>query len=473
MPAEPGSTAPPMPRSRTRLTRFVVLMAVVAAVRLAALPLRGTEDVLTWKIWMIGASKNVTTVYGVGGHPPVRGELHWLHHSTTVDYPPVALYELGAAGLVYRLFDAGFTDRRMLTAAVKVPGLIFGIALTVFLWWTVLRLTGDHNRAEWVALAYWANPATILNGEVLGYLDPLMMLPAIASLVLLHLRAPEWAGASLAIAMLTKPQALLIAPILALGAWRTGGARALVAAGLGGAITAGVLILPYALVGALPNMWLAFGSFYARRDILSGYAANIWWIANYVLRAWNQIPRLGVTGAYLAPVRRIMAISTFQDYGLPNPRPFGTLLVLLASGWSVWRIRRARDLSLHALGAAFIVHAFFVLSVGVHEHHMMLAVPLLALAAALRPPLAPLFWTISLIVALNMNLFYGIGLGLGWSPPRGLLLVDLSVLLSMANIAALVWHGRVLVRAAADESLQLNEGSSAGRSHLPRSAAAT
>ena len=462
-----------VPVPTARLTRFIVLVAVVTAVRLAALPLRGTEDVLTWKIWMIAASKNVTTVYGVGGHPPVRGELHWKHHSTTVDYPPVALYELGAAGLLYRLFDADFNDRRALTAAVKIPGLMFGIALTLFLWWIVHRITGDRDRAAWVALAYWANPATILNGEVLGYLDPLMMLPAIASLVLLHLRAPEWAGASLAIAMLTKPQALLIAPILALGAWRTGGARAVVGAAVGGLATAGVIILPYALVGALPNMWLAFGSFYARRDILSGYAANIWWVANYVLRAWNQIPRLGVAGAYLAPVRRIMAISTFQDYGFPNPRPFGTLLVLLASGWSLWRIRAARDLALHALGAAFIIHAFFVFSVGVHEHHMMLAVPLLALAAALRPSLRPLFWAISLIVALNMNLFYGIGMGLGWSPPRGLLLVDLSVLLSIANIAALVWHGRVLVREAAHPSTQLGDDSSAARSHPARSAAAT
>ena len=249
MPAEPVSTAPRAPRSRAQLTRFVVLIAVVTAVRLAALPLRGTEDVLTWKIWMIEASKDVTILYGVGGHPPVRGELHWMHHTTTVDYPPVALYELGAVGVFYRLFDPGLTDRRMLTAAVKIPGFLFGIALTVFLWWTVLRLTGDRDRADWVALAYWANPATILNGEVLGYLDPLMMLPAIASLVLLHFRAPEWAGASLAIAMLTKPQALLIAPVLALGAWRTGGIRALVTAGVGGAITAGVIVLPYALVG--------------------------------------------------------------------------------------------------------------------------------------------------------------------------------------------------------------------------------
>ena len=143
MPAEPVSPARPAPRSRARLTRFIVVIALVTAVRLAALPLRGTEDVLTWKIWMIGASKNVTTVYGVGGHPPVRGELHWMHHSTTVDYPPVALYELGAAGLVYRLFDADFADRRALTAAVKIPGFLFGIALTVV---PVVDRSADHRR---------------------------------------------------------------------------------------------------------------------------------------------------------------------------------------------------------------------------------------------------------------------------------------------------------------------------------------
>ena len=456
-----------------RRTRLFLILAIVTAIRLTALPLRGTEDVLTWKIWALAAAKNATSVYGIGGHPPVRGEVRWLHHTTTVDYPPVALYELGVAGMVYRMFDPGLVDRPALTAAVKIPGLLFGIALTLLLSWTVWRFTGDRQRAAWVALAYWANPATVLNGEVLGYLDPLMMLPAIASLVLLHLRAPDWAGASLAIAVLTKPQALLVAPILALGAWRTGGVRALVAAAAGGMLTAAVIFLPYALVGALPNVWLAFGSFYARRDILSGYAANIWWIVNYVLRAWYQVPQLGWVGAFLAPVRRILAISTFQERGFSNPRPLATALVLLATVWSLWRIRRVNDLAVHALGAAFIVHAFFVLSVGVHEHHMMLAVPLLALAAALRPAVRPLFWTVSLIVALNMNIFYGIGLGLGWSLPRGLLLVDLSVLLSIANIGALVWHSRVLVREAADAETQSNDDSSAARSHFARSAAAT
>jgi hypothetical protein len=462
-----------VPHPRWRAASLILLVAAIAVIRLAALPLRGTEDVLTWKIWMIGASKNVTTVYGVGGQPPVRGELRWLHHTTTVDYPPVALYELGVAGVVYRFFDPEFSDRPALTAAVKIPGLIFGIALTLLLWWSVRRFTGNGVHARWAAVAYWINPATVINAEVLGYLDPLMMLPAIGSLVLLHLGAPAWAGASLAAAMLTKPQALLLAPILMLAAWRTCGVRGAIETAVGGALTAALIFLPYAMIGALPNVWLAFGSFYARRDILSGYAANIWWIANYLLRAWYQIARLGAAGAFVAPVRRIMAISTFRELGLPNPRPFGTALVGGIALWTLWHIRRAGSLAVHALAAAFLVHAFFVVSVGVHEHHMMLTVPLLALAAGLRPALRPLFWTVSAIVALNMNLFYGIGLGLGWSVPRGVLLIDLSVLLSCANIAALVWHARILAREAASALAYASDDSSAARSHFASSATAT
>ena len=53
-------------------------------VRIAALPLPGTEDVGTWKIWAFGASRNVTEVYGVGGDPPVRGVVKWQALETTV-----------------------------------------------------------------------------------------------------------------------------------------------------------------------------------------------------------------------------------------------------------------------------------------------------------------------------------------------------------------------------------------------------
>jgi hypothetical protein len=416
-------------------------------VRVAALPLPGTEDVGTWKIWAYGASHHVTHVYGVGGQPPVRGVVKWLQFETTVDYPPAALYELAIVGKLFGRYDSAFSNSRAFTVAVKLPGLLCNIALTALLAWTVRRFTGDARAARWVTLAWWLNPAVILNGEVLGYLDPLMMLPAVVSLVLLHLGLAESAGLALSLAVLTKPQAVLLVPGFALAAWHSGGVRNVARLAAGGAIGTVVLVLPFALEGALANMWLAFGSFYARRDILSGFAANVWWIVNYLLRGYYQIPRLGFPQAYLVEVRRIMAVSTFEEVGFPNPRPFGSAVVLAIWGWAIWQMRHARDLASHALLCAFLVHAYFVFAVGVHEHHMMLTVPLLALAAGLRPALRPLFYAVSAIVALNMNLFYGIGLGMGWSPPRLMLGIDLTVLLSLANVGVLVWAAARLHRA--------------------------
>jgi hypothetical protein len=60
---------------------------------------------------MFAAPSAVTAAYGVGGDPPVRGILGWKDLKTTVDYPPMALYELGAAGRVYRCLPrAGQAD---------------------------------------------------------------------------------------------------------------------------------------------------------------------------------------------------------------------------------------------------------------------------------------------------------------------------------------------------------------------------
>ena len=427
---------------------FLWLLIVGALLRIASLPLPGSEDMVTWKIWTSNASTDVLGIYGVGGDPPERRLLSWNGRRTTVDYPPLALYELALVGRAYRLADPEVSEGWRLSAAIKVPGLIAGLALTIGLFVGVHRLTGRRAPAQWAALAFWLNPATIVNGEVLAYLDPLSMLPSVGAFLLAGLGWPAAAGAALAAGMATKPQGLLVAPALALLLWHAGGFRWVLRAATAGAATIVVVFLPYALTGALPNIWRAFGSFGIRRDILSGYAANLWWIVTWAARAWNMIPEFGFPGAYLEPVKRILAISSFMEMGLPNPRPIGAAMQGLAIGWAFWRLRRARDLGLMAVLAAFTVHAYFVLGVAVHEHHMMLAVPLLVLASAMRPAFRPICVAASLIAALNMNLFYGFGWRLGWAVPRTLTPIDLSVLLASVNVGVLVWFGRVLAREA-------------------------
>jgi hypothetical protein len=100
-----------------------------------------------------------------------------------------------------------------------------------------------------------------------------------------------------------------------------------------------------------------------------------------------------------------------------------------------------------ALGA-FSTHAYATLAAQVHENHLYAAVPLLALAGAGRRAFRPVLYAVSAIFALNLNLFYGIGDDVGYALPRGITIVDATVVLAVVNCAALVWHARVLQREA-------------------------
>jgi len=328
--------------------------------------------------------------------------------------------------------------------AVKLPSLLANAALTAVFFFVARRATGRAEPGRWAALAYWLNPATILGGEMLGYVDPVYFLPAVAGVALAYFGRPWLAGMLVGIAVATKPQGILIGPAFALALWQGGGPRAIASAGATFCGTLALIVLPYYVNNALPNMWLAFGSFDERRDTMSAYAANIGWIINWYLRGRMGVHEFGFPQAFLRFVPVPLSISRFRELGYPNPRPIGRIAIVGATAWAMWTTRRTRDLAFAAALGAFTVHAFFVLGTGMHEHHQLLEVPLLVLAAALRPAFRPVFFAVSGIVALNINYIYGAGLGVGWAVPRMITGIDLSVLLSLFNVGVLIWFARRL-----------------------------
>ena len=366
--------------------------------------------------------------------------MRWGDRFTTVDYPPLALYELAVAGAAYRLVDSSFHDSRLLTVAMKLPPLLAEIGLVVLLWHVVGRHHGDAS-AAWACAAFWVNPSMILAGPILGYLDPLMALPAVGSIVAAAFGSPLLAGALLAVACLTKAQAVFIMPVVVLASWTAGRGRSVAAAASGAAMVAAVVAAPFVAAGAWRNVLQGIGSL-LRHDMLSADAANVWWVVTYVMRAVYAVHDLGVWGAWTMTVR-ILGISRIVDLGYPNPRPLATAAVLAASFWALWRIRHERGLTVLAACAAFIVHAYFVLGVQVHENHLYLAVPLLGIAAAVERSVRPVFFGVSAVFALNLFLFFGVGRDFPL-PPRNLTVVDTTVLIAVVNCALLLVHARRL-----------------------------
>jgi Gpi18-like mannosyltransferase len=441
--------------SPRRVALFVAVLAGLA-VRVVTLTMPGTEDVMVWKTWSYGAANDLTSMYGVGGSPPVRGVVKWHTRSTTVDYPPGALYILALIGRGYRAGAPAFDDSSALTASIKLVTLGFD-AITAVLVWGLARRFTTGTAAAAAALGYWINPATLIDGSVLGYLDPWMAAPALAALLAADAGLSFVAGAAVAAAVLIKAQAIFVGPVAALLLWHAAERpwRSALAGLLAfGGVTAAAL-WPFASRSALPNVIQGVASL-MHHDMLSATAANLWWLVTWVLRAAYAVKDLGQWAAWTMTVK-ILAISRVVALGYPNPRPIALALVLLASAWALFRahaaVSRGATSAVIVAAGAFIVHAYFTLGVQVHENHLFLAVPLLAVCAAALPHYRLPLAAVSAIAALNLLLFYGIGRGYPL-PPRHWTVIDSTVVLAAFNVLALFWHAAALAdncdRRAAD-----------------------
>jgi hypothetical protein len=124
-------------------------------------------------------------------------------------------------------------------------------------------------------------------------------------------------------------------------------------------------------------------------------------------------------------------------------------IALLAAAvlWALKTAILARDLGLQAALGAFIVLAYFTLSVQVHENHFFLALPLLAIAAALRPAFAPVMVALSACFALNVYVIFGVR---GGGPPEFVTTafgISPGVLLAVMTCGSFAWFAAVFARA--------------------------
>ncbi len=427
--------------------------------RVVALPGPGTGDVTLWKIWSYNAARHgVGDMYGVGGTPLERRELEFAGATAVVDYPPLALAELGVAGNAFWLWShRHFPNDTALNAFVKLPSIAAEIALTMLLF-AFARASLGVGTARVTAIAYWLNPTALINVSVLGYLDAQFVLPAIAALVAAAYGWPTLAGALIAASVLTKAQAIFIAPAVALAIWTLGGgsgrAMRIASAAAGTVAASAVIVAPVIVAGGWPNMVQALSRL-AHHDMLSANALNLWWIVGYVLRVWYSMHDMGVWAAIAAPAK-ILGIQRLIDLGYPDPRSIGIALTAAAIAWALWTAyksatqsavrnpRSAMDAWLLSGVAAFCVHAYATLSAQVHENHLFAAVPLLVLASAGRRAFRPICAAASAMAALNLNLFYGFGDGIGYALPRAWTAIDVTVILALLNCSLLLWHATVL-----------------------------
>jgi hypothetical protein len=125
-------------------------------------------------------------------------------------------------GKIYRWIDPGFHDGPLLTVLIKLPGMIAELIFVVACSRgdAACLVTPRSGRPQ----RFGSSPAVWLSGAVDGYLDAQMAVPAALALLAAIDRRPRLAGVLVAVAVLTKPQALFVLPMIAHSCWP--GARA-------------------------------------------------------------------------------------------------------------------------------------------------------------------------------------------------------------------------------------------------------
>jgi hypothetical protein len=338
------------------------------------------------------------------------------------------------------------------TALAKLPGLMCMAALTVLLYRVTESRTKNVRHARWAALAVWLNPALILSGDVLGSGAPLVMLPAVMALLVVHAGAPLAAGIFGGIAAGLSPEGALVLPALAVAVRSLAPRLGLTRTVAGTIAGMAVALSPLAIGGGLSHVVAALREFYVRGDLLSIYTTNLWWLLSWASAVRHLAPQTKLLAALRVTTEPVAVPGSLSIAGRRIPLPHVPWVAAgMAALWCIracWKTLGTVRLSLHAALAALTVHLAYVLLVGM-KPGQVLEVPLLALAAALEPALRPVFYVVTAIVTLNINLFDGVG-GMRWAIPRGITVIDASVIVAAVNVMTLFWLSGLLRDLAAE-----------------------
>lgn len=297
--------------------------------------------------------------------------------------PPLLLYPFWLLGSLYQQFCSPLfpppwlSDPGLLRFMLRLPSLIADLLAGALIFRALQRISFTFKASLVATSAYLFNPALIFDSAYWGQTAAVHTLFMLLSLIATERRAYGWAGAALTAAVLTKPQALAIAPLIFVLVLRERGAFRFGAAASGAAL---LITAPFLLTGNIGSVLENYASVAEHHPFLAVCAHNFWWL---ISGGQGWLPDTIPVGPLSA---RSAGLFLFAC---------ATLLSLIA----VWR-----DRHMMFLAAAYQSLAFFMLNTQIHENHLLPMFAPLVIAVALDRSACWLYGTLTLTALANMAL---------------------------------------------------------------------
>ena len=365
---------------------LVPILLLVLIVRLIAAHSRGFDfDVSVNKGWAQSAAQ-----LGLA-----RSYSEQLGGNILPNYPPLMITLYWATGKLYELalspaFDAQLPDYDII---IRFPAIVADLAACIVVA-LIARKAGLHRWWAWLALVYALHPIVIYDTGIWGQSDGIYALWMLLALYALSGRRWFWVGVWTACALLTKPQAAAMLPVLLVVLVRhLPGTVSF----FGGAFLAGLAtLLPFAAGATLASVFAVYqrtiGGYYKAVGI---GAYNFW--AIFLRTAERSDEDL------------VMELVSFRVAGL--------MLFAAASSLVLWRLRRSlvfpRDERQHLIGVllagALTTSAMFIFCTEMHERYQFAFVLLALPVAAVSRAAAVIYGATCSLILLNLLAEFPLG----------------------------------------------------------------
>ncbi len=344
------------------LTAVLLVLGALAAVKLAVMPFFPGfgPDVGSYQAW----ANQIATL----------GPAHTYQEGYFLDYPPGYLYALWVAGLVAHAVGASGDFYRII---IESPAIVADFVLALLMYAFVRR--GSRPAMAFVAMLMVAlNPPLLFDTVVWGQSDSVLTFVTLLSIVAILGRQYEIAWGLAAIAVLVKPQGLMMLPVL--GMWT------MLEADFATWIKSGVALIAVAIIGIAP-----FQVGHEWNWIIKLYTSTAAYYHETSVNAFNLMALIG--GLRQGDSETFAGVSYFA---------LGMSLLVPLYGFIAWILWRGRTPT-RLLFASFIaIFGFFMVAPRMHERYLYPAIVLAVPLALEAPEMLVVFVVFSITGLINL-----------------------------------------------------------------------
>ena len=316
-----------------------MLLLFSLLVRVLLFPLPGYKgDLSTFAAWFNAAAEHGIRVF---------------YNVVWSDYPPFNVYLFWMFGSLAKQLSLSGTN---LVYLIKLLPNLFDTA-TAFLIFAFVRKRLDFKISLLATALYAFNPAVIFNAAVWGQYDAIYTFFLILSLMLVFASKPKLSAVAFTVGLLTKPQSIALAPLIAFLIFRKHGWRSLLTSLLASAATIFVVIIPFEWSNPITFLTNIYFGAYGGYQVTTANAFNLW-----------------ALGGLWRPDTQAFLFLNLYTIGWIM---FGALVV-----FALYVLHKRLDASgeLLILFSAFILFfGFFMLPTRIHERYLFPALSVLAL----------------------------------------------------------------------------------------------